>query len=150
MKKLFIYYSLNGNGDIVANYLKENKFDVRRVIMKDKMPKSYIGQIFTGGFLAGINYKAKIDNFDYNIDAYDEIIIGSPIWNGKLSCPINTILNKTIFTNKKVTFILWSGSGSAPKAEKMIKDKYNEVNIIMLKEPKNNIDEMKNNLKQII
>ena len=64
MKKLFIYYSLSGNGDVVADYLKNKKYDIRKVIMKDKIPKSYIGQILTGGFLAGINHKAKLDDFN--------------------------------------------------------------------------------------
>lgn len=31
MKKLFIYYSLTGNGDNVANYLKENGWEIRKV-----------------------------------------------------------------------------------------------------------------------
>lgn len=142
MKKIFIYYSLSGNGDVVANYLKEKKIDTRKVIMKDKMPKSYIGQILTGGFLAGINHKSKLSNFDSNISDYDEIIIGSPIWNGRLSCPINTVLDEIILDNKKISFILYSGSGTAPKAEKIIKDRYGNIDIIILKEPKKNVKEL--------
>ena len=150
MKKLFIYYSLSGNGDVVADYLKSKKIDIRKVIVKDRLPKSYFGQILTGGFLAGINYKAKLDNFDYNLNNYDEIIIGSPIWNGKLSCPINTVLDKIDFSNKNISFILWSGSGSVPKAEKKIKNLFNNVNIIILKEPKKNIGEMVDKVNQLI
>lgn len=101
MKKLFIYYSLSGNGDVVADYLKDKKHDIRKVIMKDKMPKSYILQILKGGFLAGINYKAKLINFDNNIDSYDEIIIGSPIWNGRLVPAINTVLDDINLDNIK-------------------------------------------------
>ena len=149
MKRLFIYYSLSGNGDVVATYLKSKNIDVRKVIIKDKMPKSYIGQILKGGFLSGINYKMELDNFDNNTDNYDEIIIGSPIWNGKLSCPINTVLDN-IDLNKRISFILYAGSGEAPKAEKMIKERYGNVNIIILKDPKKNIDDMKKNLDNFI
>ena len=147
MKKLFIYYSLSGNGDVVADYLKDEGCDIRKVIMKDRMPKSYFGQILTGGFLAGINHKAKLDNFDNDISEYDEIIIGSPIWNGRLSCPINTVLEEIKLDNKKVMFILYSGSGTAPKAEKKLKDRYENVDIIMLKEPKKNKDELDKYIK---
>ena len=94
MKKLFIYYSLSGNGDVVADYLKDRNIDIRKVIMKDKMPKSYILQILKGGFLAGIYYKARLVDFNNNIDSYDEIVIGSPIWNGRLVPAINTVLDK--------------------------------------------------------
>ena len=150
MKRLFIYYSLSGNGDVIANYLKDKKMDIRKVIMRDKLPKSYVGQILAGGFLAGINHKAKLDNFDSDISDYDEIVIGSPIWNGKISCPINTVLDKINLDNKKISFILYSGSGSAPKVEKMIKDKYGNIDIVILKDPKNNIDDIKNKLANII
>lgn len=149
MKKIFIYYSLSGNGDVVANYLKEKKIDTRKVIMKDKMPKSYIGQILTGGFLAGINHKSKLSNFDSNISDYDEIIIGSPIWNGRLSCPINTVLDEIILDNKKISFILYSGSGTAPIAEKMLRDRYSDINIVIIKEPKNNNEEMRRKLDSV-
>ena len=149
MKKIFIYYSLSGNGDVVATYLKTKNIDVRKVIIKDKMPKSYIGQILKGGFLAGINYKMELDNFDNNTDNYDEIIIGSPIWNGKLACPINTVLDN-IDLNKRISFVLYSGSGEAPKAEKMIKERFGNVNIIVLKDPKKNIDDMKMNLDNFV
>ena len=149
MKKIFIYYSLSGNGDVVATYLRTNGIDTRKVIMQDKMPKSYIGQILKGGFLAGINHKATLDNFDNNTDNYDEIIIGSPIWNGRFSCPINSVLDN-IDLNKRIKFILYSGSGSAPKAEKMIKEKFGNIDIINLKEPKKNIDNMKESLNRII
>ena len=147
MKKLFIYYSLSGNGDVVANYLKNKNIDIRKVIMKDKMPRSYIGQILKGGFLAGINYKSKLDYFDNNISEYDEIVIGSPIWNGKLSCPINTVLDTISLDNKKITFILYSGSGEAPKAEKMIRNKFGDIDIIILREPKKNKKAMESVLK---
>lgn len=149
MKKIFIYYSLSGNGDVVATYLKTKNIDVRKVIIKDKMPKNYIGQILKGGFLAGINYKMELDNFDNNTDNYDEIIIGSPIWNGRLACPINTVLDN-IDLNKRISFVLYSGSGEAPKAEKMIRERYGNVNIIALKDPKKNIDDMKMNLDNFV
>ena len=149
MKKLFIYYSLSGNGDVVADYLKDKKYDIRKVIMKDKMPKSYTFQILKGGFLAGINYKAKLSNFDNNIDSYDEIIIGSPIWNGRLVPVINTVLDSINLDKKKVSFILYCGSGKAPKAEKMLRDRYSDINIVIIKEPKNNNEEMRRKLDSV-
>ena len=138
MKKIFIYYTLTGNGDIIANYLKDKNIDIRKVKAKDKMPKTFFLRILTGGFLAGINYKAKLIDFNNNIDNYDEIIIGSPIWNGKLSTPANSIIEKLKLDNKKITFILYSGSGTSPKATNKIKKIFKNATIIDIKEPKNN------------
>ena len=44
MRKIFIYYSLTGNGDFVASKMLENGYEVRKVIEKKKMPKSFFGE----------------------------------------------------------------------------------------------------------
>lgn len=147
--KLFIYYSLSGNGDIVSEYLSKHNIDIRKVETREPLPKNMILRILTGGFLAGINHKDKLINFDNDVSKYDEVIIGSPIWNGKLACPINTVLDLVNFDNKKVAFILYSGSGEAPKTNKMLIEKYPEASIINLKEPSKNKENMENLLKNI-
>lgn len=55
---------------------------------------------------------------------------------------LNTLLSKLDLNKKKVTFILYSGGGSAPKAIKKINKKY-KANIIELKEPKKYPDNLK-------
>ena len=135
MKKIFIYYSHSGNGEIVKDYFKENGYDIRKVEAKRKLPKSFFCQMMVGGMLAGFNHKAKLKDFNYDIKDYDEVVIGSPIWNGKLACPTNTLLSKLDLKDKKLTFVLYSGGGHAPKAIKKISKKY-KADIIELKEPK--------------
>ena len=63
MKKLFIYYSLTGNGDMVANYLKDNGYDIRKVLTDEPLPDNYILRILTGGYKAMIKYKDKLIDF---------------------------------------------------------------------------------------
>ena len=41
MSKIFIYYSLSGNGDAVADNLKEKGFDVRKVEPARIPPKKF-------------------------------------------------------------------------------------------------------------
>ena len=142
MKRIFIYYSLNGNGDIVADCLKEQKVTIRKVEPQKKLPNSFVGQIMKGGFLASINHKDKLIDFDNDISKYDEIIIGSPIWNSRLSTPINTVLDELDLHDKKVTFIFYSGSGTSPKATEKINKLYPDATIINLQEPKNNEQEL--------
>lgn len=142
MKRLFIYYSYTGNGDFVANYLKQNDFDIRKVIRKKKLPKSFFFGVLAGGFLAGIKHKDIIVDFDEDVLEYDEIVIGSPIWNGRFASPINTVLSKLDLRGKNVTFILYSGSGEGAKALKRIKKEYPEAKVYFLREPKKNPDEL--------
>ena len=142
MPKLFIYYSLSGNGDVVADYLKSKGFEIRKVNASYKLSKVFFFAMMKGGFDAGRNKKAKLIDYDPDLSAYEEVVIGSPIWNGKLSCPINTVLSKTDFTGKNLAFILYAGSGSAPKTELRLKKAYPSAKIIVLKEPKSHEDEL--------
>ena len=142
MKKIFIYYSKTGNGEVVKSYYEKNGYDIRKVEAKHGLPKSFFWQMMIGGMLAGFNHKAKLRDFNYDISEYDEVVIGSPIWNGKFACPTNTILKNLKLDNKKLTFILYSGGGSAPKTVKKINKKYN-AKVIELKEPRKYPDNLK-------
>lgn len=149
MKKIFIYYSLTGNGDKVSNYLKNKGYDIRKVIPKKQLPNNMILRILKGGFLAGINYKDKLIDFDSDISEYDSVVIGSPIWNGRLSTPINSVLDKIDLIGKKVTFVLYSGSGDAPKMNKILAEKKDDAKIIHLKEPGKNVELINDKLKEL-
>ena len=142
MKKIFIYYSLSGNGDLVAEYLSKKDIDIRKVNTSETLSKNMVLRIITGGFKAMINYKDKLVGFDNDIASYNEIIIGSPIWNSRLSSPINSVLDKINLSNKKITFILYSGSGKTIKAHELINKKF-KAKIIDLKEPLRNKEELK-------
>ena len=141
MKKLFIYYSLTNNGDIIASFLKERGYDIRKVLTEKEYPSNKFLMILTGGYKATFNKKDKLLNFDNDINEYEKIVIGSPIWNDRLSAPINTVLSQLDLTNKDVTFVLYSASGNANKASEKLKQLYNKP-IIILKEPKSNEKEL--------
>ena len=142
MKKIFIYYSLSGNGDLVADYLKNQGFEIRKVKPKKELPKIMFFKMMKGGYLALRNYQDKLIDFDNDISIYDEVIIGSPIWNDRLSCPINTVLNSIDLNNKKISFILYSGSGNANTAISKLKENYLSSKIIVLKEPRSHKEEL--------
>ncbi len=143
MKKLFIYYSLSGNGDLVADYLKEKGFDIRKIETTYKLSKHMFFAMMKGGSNALFGKKAKLINYNNDISEYDEIYIGSPIWNSRLTPPINTVLRDTDLSNKKLTFVFYSGGGTSKKATKKVNKLYNNPNIINLKQPNKYNDELK-------
>ena len=136
MSRIFIYYSLTSNGDEVAKYLESRGFGVRKVIEKKKMPKRFFWMILAGGFRAGMNQKGKLIDYDSDVSSFDEVVIGSPIWNARFTPAINSVLLQTDLKDKKLIFVLYSGSGQGPKAEARIKKEYPNAKIIFLKEPK--------------
>ena len=142
MKRLFIYYSFTGNGDVVAKEFKNKGYDTFKIVTKEKLPKSFVLSILVGGFNAGIGYKDKINDIKCDINSYQEVFIGTPIWNGRISSPINTLLKQFDFADKKITFVFYSGSGKIDKALKQIDKVCSKYEIINLVEPKKNKDEL--------
>ncbi len=142
MKKLFVYYSLSGNGETVAERMKELGCGLRRAVAEKPMPKSFAGQILAGGFRAGIGAKEKLRNFDASTEGYDEIVFGSPIWNGRLVPAINTALHEMKTAGKTVKFVLWSASGEAKPALKRVAKEYPGAKTVLLKSPKENPEEL--------
>ena len=136
MSKIFIYYSMSGNGDYVASVLKEKGFEIRKVESNYRLSKITFFAMMKGGFDAARGKRAKLINFDNDISNFDDVYIGSPIWNSRLTPPINTVLDKIDLSNKKITFILYSGGGEAKSACDMINEKYKNCKIINLKQPK--------------
>lgn len=147
MKKLFIYYSRTGNGDFVADMLKEKEFDIRQIETEKKiLPDNFFFSMLVGGFKATIGSSPKLKEFNHNVEGYEEIYIGSPIWNARLACPTNSLLKELNLMDKKVTFVLYSGSGTSKGATKKINQLYPEARIINLQEPKKYPEETANRL----
>ncbi|MCR5693042.1 MAG: hypothetical protein K6G74_03610 [Bacilli bacterium] len=147
MKKLFIYYSHTGNGDFVSKILTEKGFDIRKYgTEKRVLPKSFFFSMLVGGFKASIGSCPKLEEFNKRLEDYDEVYIGSPIWNGRLATPTNSLLKTLDLKGKKVTFVLYSGSGTSKAADKKIAKLYPEARTIHLKEPKKYPEEAANRL----
>ena len=142
MKKLFLYYSYTGNGDIVANSFREKGYDTRKIETVKSLPKSFFWGMMSGGFQAGMKMKAKLKEFDQDLSIYDEIIIGSPIWNGRFPPAINTVLATLPLKDKKMLVVFYSGSGEGAKAVKRLKKEFPEATYVFLKEPKKYPDEL--------
>lgn len=138
--KLFIYYSNSGNGDAIAAFLQKKGVDVRKAVPVKDLPEAFLPKMAVGGFQALTRKKAELADFDEDISAYEDIIIGSPIWAGNLSSPINTVLEKLDLAGKRVSFILYSGSGKAARAAAKLRKAYPDAVIRVLKEPKEKLN----------
>ena len=143
MKKLFIYYSYSGNGELVAQKMREKGYDIRKVETIKKLPKSFFFAMMSGGFQAGVKMKAKLKEFNFDVSSYDEVVIGSPIWNGRFPPAINTVLTKVNFEGKELSFVFYSGSGEGKSALKRVNKEYPNSKVLFLKQPKDYPEELK-------
>ena len=100
-KTLILYYSLTGNTKASCEALQEAlRADI--VEIKDLVDRSGRWGFFKTaiGSLLGMHTKIEPENPD--LSPYPNIILGSPIWTGKLSMAIRTLIDKNRFDGKKV------------------------------------------------
>lgn len=115
MKRLVVYYSLSGNTKEAAQKIADKlNADLLELETVKAMPKSFAAQIFVGGGQVAMNHIPKLKPIDKDINNYDEIILGSPIWNSKGVPAINAFL-KDENAAKKVTSLFFLSAGGDTK-----------------------------------
>jgi len=103
MKTLVVYYSLTGKTDVVAQALaKELGADVRRVEDAAK-PSGAWWFMISGSISAMRGVASEIKPIDTGFQDYDRVFVGSPVWAGSPSTPINAFIAKADFTGKKMS-----------------------------------------------
>lgn len=118
----FIYYSATGNGDFVAEKLKELGYEPVKVETIKPLGKMGFFKMIHYGGQAMFNKKAKIKPINLVLDEDDLVVIGSPIWNDRLSTPINAVLSQFNFDKEMTKFILYpAGEGTKKSLEQLEK-----------------------------
>lgn len=149
MKKLFVYYSWTGNGDYLASILGEKEYETHKVETLKPMKKMNFFRIFHYGFLAGTGKLVKIKDLDLLVNPDDQVVIGSPVWNDRLSNPILTLLKRFEFNKESTQFVLYSGGGKAEHAKTQLEKLGFKKTPIVLKQPLSNKDETIEALKNL-
>lgn len=116
MKTLVVFYSLDGNTEFMAGILA-NKLQAD--LVKLELEKPYAVEGFKKYFLLGMsslfNSKPKLANENIDISRYDNIVIGTPVWAGSQSVPINSFIKQYKFSGKKVALFVCSGGPDVDK-----------------------------------
>ena len=121
MSKYFVYYSATGNGDFLAELLKEAGYEPVKVEMVKPMGKVGFFKILHFGGQAMLNKKAKIQEINLSLNSDDQVVIGSPIWNDRLSTPINAVLEKFDFNKETTQFVLYPAGEGTNKSKEQLK-----------------------------
>ena len=119
--KCFVYFSASGNGDFIASFLKEKGYEIVKVETLKPFGKVNFFRILKYGFRAGAEKREKIKDINLELNSDDEVVIGSPIWNDRLSTPINAVLDKIAFNKETTKFIVYPAGDSAKKVFEQIK-----------------------------
>jgi len=96
MKTLILYLSASGNTARLAKCLAEKleNVEVKEVVLQTKIPENDFWMHCKFGFLlifnAGFRYRVPV----LNVQDYDRVIIGSPIWIGRAAPPLLRVIKK--------------------------------------------------------
>ena len=120
MKTAVVYYSIDGNGALVAKELIALlNADLIRLHTADEKPRKGFVQFLWGCKMMLLNKNPPLKPYSFNPLAYDLIILGSPVWGASPAPPIRSFLAEAGLSGKKVAFYL-THTGSVGKArEKM-------------------------------
>lgn len=125
-KIAIIYYSMTGNIEYVAEKIQEQtKGDLIKMIPKKEYPNSGFKKFFWGGKSAVMKETPTLEDYQFNDNEYDQIIIGTPVWASTYAPPIRTFIkeNKDVLKNKKISiFISCSGGNTKKTIEHLQKD----------------------------
>lgn len=101
MKSLVVYYSLTGKTRLVAQVIAE-ALNATLVEIEERRPIPMPFVYLSGGFAAITNRGTKINPTDVDLQQYERIFIGSPIWASRPTPAINSFIYQTNFEGRSV------------------------------------------------
>jgi flavodoxin len=121
MKELIIYYSLSGNNEKLAFYLKDRVgCDIHK--LSEIKKRKTISILFD--FILKRN--SKLTNSSLNIIQYDTIIFIGPIWGCRIASPVRTFIENHK-ENINNYFFITLCNGMAGQREKLENELYSIV-----------------------
>ena len=102
-KKIVVYFSYTGNTRKIANMIKD-KLNCDILELKPVIPYSddYQKVVDEEQNLEGSNHKPQIEDINLNLDDYDTVILGTPVWWYREAPVIRTFLSNYDLSGKKI------------------------------------------------
>ncbi|WP_167957734.1 flavodoxin family protein [Anaerosporobacter faecicola] len=128
MKTLVVYYSMEGNTKFAAQELaKEVQGDLLELVPQKAYPTGKISKFIFGGKAATFGEKPKLKPYDCDCNQYDLILIGTPIWNSRITPPLNTFLRDHDLSEKTIALFASSAGGDASRFFDYMKERYSHI-----------------------
>ncbi len=94
MKTAVVFYTRDGStrmaAELLAKKLGADMFELKEMKQRGKSPAAFIA----AGFGASVGLRSRLaDDFAQQMQAYDTICVGSPVWAGKTVPAVNAFLH---------------------------------------------------------
>ena len=130
-KALVLYYSQTGTTKMVAEALQQALgADIEEIIVEDPYDPDFNATVTRGQKeMAEDNFPA-LQAISSNIQDYDVIFLGYPVWFGTYANPIETLLRTADFSGKKIVPFCTFGSGGLDTSSKAISEKLPDAEVL--------------------
>ncbi len=121
METLIVFYTRTGTTQKVAEDLAVH-FNADMLELQDNKNRSGVLGFLRSGFDALTSNVTVINDFNHKLDEYDVILIGTPVWAGKMTPAIRTFLLGNAEVFPEVAFFVTLGGTSAQKTLQGMED----------------------------
>lgn len=134
-KKLICYFSASGitkkAAEKISNVLKGDLFEIEPIEKYTKEDLDWTNNNSRSSIeMNDKTSRPQIKNKVENIDNYDTIILGFPVWWYTAPTIINTFIEENDLTNKDVYIFVTSGSSSYESSLNNLRNAYPSINFI--------------------
>jgi len=120
MKILIIFYSFSGNTKLIAeNIAKTIGADFLELKQKKEIKSKGFMKYIWAGKAALMKTKPELFPLDKDIQKYDVLFIGTPVWAWTYSPPLNTLFSTCNISGKKIALFCCHGGGKGKIFDKM-------------------------------
>ena len=123
MKILVVYFSLEGNTDYVAGVISDKTgADLLRLVPKKAYHDKGFAKFFWGGKSAVMAEKPALESYNVNLDEYERIVFGFPVWASNITPPLRTFIEENrdkIKCKDIAAFACQSGAGAEKAFSKL-------------------------------
>jgi len=121
MKALVIYYSLTGKTELVGKAIAKTLGAETEKIEETKR-KNILFRCISGAIQAVKGMGSEIKSLNADINNYQLIFIGTPIWCFRPTPAINTFISQADFKNKKIVLFVTMAGTKVEKAVNLMKE----------------------------
>lgn len=128
---LIAYFSRTGNTEQVAEFIQEyTEGDIVRIVTSSPYPESYNDVLDVAQREQNENARPEISTVVENIEEYDTIFIGYPIWYGDAPMAVYSFLEKYDLSNKTIIPFATSGSSGIGTSERNIRTNCSDSTVL--------------------
>ncbi len=103
MKSIVVYYSMDGNTQLVAEKIQQIfHADVLQLKLVKEPKKEGLLRLFCIGKQVYLKEKPKLADAKQDFSAYDKIFLGSPVWMGTMTPAIRSFIAQAELSGKLV------------------------------------------------